>query len=184
MASTYCGLSASSFRYLTRKTSVSAIERGLVSGLLPLVRCQHGQPGVARTLTLLRDRFHWPEMCRDTREHVLSCGCTSRKRPRTQRIAMLLVDFFEPWEVLEVTHLQRCPNTSKAGSEYFLLVVKKVSIFVLAFAYPLPSKEAHGVTRIVLYLCLTLAHSTIWTLSLATRGRPRVRVTPPVPFRS
>ena len=91
-------------------------------------------------------------MCRDTREYVLSCRCRRRKRSRSQQIAMLPARFLEPWEVLEVD-LQKFPNTSDAGNEYLLLVVDRASRF--PFAYPLPSKEAHGVARLLLDLCLT-----------------------------
>ena len=135
-----------------RRTSVLAVPRSLVADLLALVHCQHGHPGVGRTLALLRDRFHWPGMCRDARDYVLCCGCRRRKRSRSQRIAMLPARFLEPWEVLEVD-LQRIPNTSEAGNEYLLLVVDKASRFL--FAYPLPSKEALGVARLLLDLCLT-----------------------------
>ena len=54
--------------------------------------------------------------------------------------------------MLEVD-LEKFPNKSEAGNEYLLLAVDKASKF--PFAYPLPSKEAHGVARILLDLCLT-----------------------------
>ena len=91
-------------------------------------------------------------MCRDAREYVLSCGCRRRKRSRSQHLAMLPARFLEPSEVLEVD-LQKVPNTSEAGNEYLLLGIDKASKF--PFAYPLPSKEAHGVARLLLDLCLT-----------------------------
>ena len=53
--------------------------------------------------------------------------------------------------MLEVD-LQKVPNTSEAGNEYLLLGIDKASKF--PFAYPLPSKEAHGV-RLLLDLCFT-----------------------------
>ena len=49
--------------------------------------------------------------------------------------------------------LQIFTNTSEAGNEYLLLVVEEASYF--PFAYPPPSKEAHGVARLPLDLCLT-----------------------------
>ena len=136
---------------LARKTSILAIPHCLEPHLLALVHCQHGQPRVTRTLSLLRDRFYWPGVCRDTRDYVLSCGCRRRKRSRSQRRAMLPTRFLEPEEVLEV-NLQRFPNTSHDGIEYLLLMVDKASKF--PFAYPVPSKEAKGVARILLHLCL------------------------------
>ena len=116
---------------LVRRTSVLAVPRVLVADLLALVHCQHGHPGVGRTLSLLRDRFHWPGMCRDARDYVLSCGCRRRKRSRSQRIAMLPARYLEPWGVLEMD-LQRIPNTSDAGNEYLLLGIDKASRFLFA----------------------------------------------------
>ena len=125
----------------TTRTSVLAFPAVWVADVLALVHCQHGHPGAARTLSLVRVRFYWPGMCRDAWEYVLSCGCRRRKRTRSQRITMLPTRYLEPWEVLEVD-LPRTPNTSETGNEYLLLVVDEASRFL--FAYPLPSKEAQG----------------------------------------
>ena len=65
-----------------RKMSVLAVPQCSVPDLLALVHCQHGHLGVARTLSLLRDRFHWPGIGRHTRNYVCSCGCRRRKRSR------------------------------------------------------------------------------------------------------
>ena len=59
----------------------------------------------------------------------------------------------EPWEVLEVD-LMRIGTQSLAGNKYLLLVVDKASKF--PFAFPLPSKQAEGVARHLMQLCLTL----------------------------
>ena len=137
---------------LVRRTSVLAIPSWLVSDLLALIHCQHGHLGVARRLALSRDRFNWPGMCRDAREYVLSCGCRRRKRSGSEKLAMLRARFMELWEVREVD-LQKFPKTSEADNEYVLLVVDNASKF--PFAYPLPSEDAHRVTRPVLDLSLT-----------------------------
>ena len=137
---------------LARRTSVLTVPRGLVADLLALVHCQRGHPGVARTFSLLRDRFHWPGTCRDSREYVLSCGRRRKKRSRSQRKAMLPARYLQPWKILEVD-LQRIPNTSEAGNAYLLLVVEKASQFL--FASPLPSKETQAVARSLLDLGLT-----------------------------
>ena len=91
-------------------------------------------------------------MCRDAREYVLSCGCRRRKRSGSEKLAMLRARFMELWEVREVD-LQKFPKTSEADNEYVLLVVDNASKF--PFAYPLPSEDAHRVTRPVLDLSLT-----------------------------
>ena len=64
---------------LARRTLVLAVPRGLVPNSLGLVNCQSRHPRVGRTFSLLRDRFHWPGMCRDSREYILSSGCRRRK---------------------------------------------------------------------------------------------------------
>ena len=58
---------------LARRTSILAVPGVWVADVLTLVHRQHGHPGVGRTLSLLRDGFHWSGRCRDTREYVLSC---------------------------------------------------------------------------------------------------------------
>lgn len=124
----------------------------LVPDLLALVHCQHGHPGVGKTLAILRDRFHWPGICRDARDYVLARGCRRKKRSCSQRIAMLPARCLESWEVLEVD-LQQIPSASDMGNEYLLMVVDKAPLF--PFAYPPPSKGAHGVARALFDMFLT-----------------------------
>ena len=59
---------------LTWRTSVLAVPAVLVRDVLALVHCHHGRPGVGRTLALLRDRFHWPGMCREARSIFCRAG--------------------------------------------------------------------------------------------------------------
>ena len=66
---------------------------------------------------------------------------------------MLPARYLEPWEVLQVG-LLRILNTSETGNEYLLLVVDKPS-FRFQYPSPLPSKEAQGIARLLLDLCLT-----------------------------
>ena len=129
-----------------------AIPRALVPEMLSLVHVMHGHPGIAATLILLRERFFWHTMSRDVRESVLSCKCRRRKRSHSQQIAMLPGRAISPWEVLEVD-LMRAGTVSNTGNKYLLLVVDKASKF--PFAYPLPVKQAEGVARHLMQLCLT-----------------------------
>lgn len=59
---------------------VLTIRRVPVSDLTAQVHPTPGHPGVFSTLTLLRERFHWPTMAREVREYVLSFGYRRRKR--------------------------------------------------------------------------------------------------------
>lgn len=53
---------------------------------------------------------------------------------------------------LQRVDLQKLPNTSEAGNEHLLLAVYEASRF--PFAYPPLSKEANGVARLLLGICL------------------------------
>ena len=130
---------------------VLAVPRCLVPEVLALVHSLHGHAGVASTLALVRERFYWPSIARDTKEYVLSCGCRRRKRSNSQKTAMMPGHPVEPWEVLEMD-LLKMGATSLAGNSHLLLVVDKGSKF--PFAFPIPSKEAEGVARHLLQLCL------------------------------
>ena len=136
---------------MVRGKSILAIPGVLVAHLLALVHYQHGHPGVGRARSLLRDPFHLPGMCRDAKEYVVSCGCQRRKRARSQLIAMVSPRYLKQWELFKV-NLLRIPNTSETGNKYLLLMVDQASRCL--FAYPLPSKEAQGIERLLLDLCL------------------------------
>ena len=58
----------------------------------------------------------------------------------------------QPWDVLEMDFMSLGVK-SLTNNEYLLLVVDKASRF--PFAFPLPSKQADGVARQLLQLCLT-----------------------------
>ena len=76
-----------------------------------------------------------------------------RNRSRSQQIAMLPGRAIQPWEVIEID-LMSVGVESLSHNKYLLLVVDKASRF--PFVYPLPSKQADGVARQLLELCLTL----------------------------
>ena len=86
------------------------IPRTLVPGLLALIRHLHKHPGVASTVALTREGFHWPTVVRDLPEYDLSCGCRKCRRSSSQQLE------------LEVDLL--CVDTiSLGGSEYIILAV-------------------------------------------------------------
>ena len=121
----------------------------------------HGPMGLAPWLHGLGSMAPWAWLhgsmgcapwLRDVREYVLSCGCRRRKRANSQRIGMMPARFLRPWEVLEMD-IQDLKQESQDGNRYLLVVVDRASKFL--FAYPLPSKDAVGVSRKLLELLLT-----------------------------
>lgn len=68
---------------------VLAVHQSLVPDLMSLIHALHVHPGVASTLALIRERFHCPSIARDAREYVRSCGCRTRRKSASQKVAML-----------------------------------------------------------------------------------------------
>ena len=129
-----------------------AIPVAMVADIIALVHTLHGHAGVGATLSLLRDHFHWPTMMKDTRHYVLSCACRRRKRPLSRRVAMMPGRPLEPWDELQMDIL-KIDTPSQTGNNYILLVVDRASKF--PFGFPLETKQAVGVARVLVELCLT-----------------------------
>ena len=72
---------------------------------------------------------------------------------------MMPARLLQPWEVLEMD-IQDMKVTSDKGNRYLLVVVDRASKFLTAF--PLPTKEAVGVSRKLLSLLLTFGLT--WTI--------------------
>ena len=126
-----------------------AIPQSLKAGIMALVHTTYGHPGVARTILLVQQHYHWPTMKKDLREYVLSCGCRRRKSSSSHRVAMLPARFLRPWDVLEADVLD-IHEKSKSDNRYLLLAIDGTSKF--AFAFPLKTKEAEGIALKLLEL--------------------------------
>ncbi|CAB1100578.1 unnamed protein product [Ectocarpus sp. CCAP 1310/34] len=127
--------------------------RKVLSNGVDLARGEVGATGIGTTLSLLRDHFHWPTMTNDTRHYVLSCTCRRRKRPLSRRETMMMPGRpLEPWDELQMDIL-KIDTPSQTGNNYILLVVDRASKF--PFGFPLEIKQAVGVARVVVELCLT-----------------------------
>ena len=128
-----------------------AVPQSMVPEILALVHTLHGHVGVGATIAITRKHFFWHTLAKDARLYVLSCGCNRRKRPNSRRVAMTLGRPLEPWAELQMDIL-RIDTASKSGNNYVLLVVDRATKF--PFAFPLPSKQAEGVARVMTELCL------------------------------
>jgi hypothetical protein len=60
---------------------------GFLPTVLQALHDDMGHPGKDRTLSLLRNRFYWPGMYKDTESWIEQCGrCLRRKTPTNQNI--------------------------------------------------------------------------------------------------
>uniref|UniRef100_A0A3B3IJJ6 Gypsy retrotransposon integrase-like protein 1 n=2 Tax=Oryzias latipes TaxID=8090 RepID=A0A3B3IJJ6_ORYLA len=93
-----------------------------------------GHLGVERTLGLIRDRFYWPFMKRDTDHYVTKvCSCLKRKRPnKPTRAPLVNIVTTYPFEMVSIDylHLESC----KGGYEYILVVIDHFTRFAQAYA--------------------------------------------------
>ena len=63
-----------------------------------------GHQGKERALSLLRDRFYWPWMARDTEFKVKYCErCIRRKSPVNQRAPSVNIEMVQPRELVCMT---------------------------------------------------------------------------------
>lgn len=77
-----------------------------------------GHQGAERSISLVRDRFFWPQMQREIEQYVSqSCACLKSKKPsRETRIPLNSIITTQPFELVSVDflHVDRCSG----GYEY------------------------------------------------------------------
>lgn len=102
-----------------------------------------GHQGLDRTMSLIRERFYWPQMQNDVDHYVTkSCVCLKQKKPcREARAPLQNIVTTHPFELVSIDflHLDKC----RGGYEYILIVVDHFTRF--AQAYATTSKSAKTV---------------------------------------
>lgn len=93
-----------------------------------------GHQGVDRTLSLVRDRFFWPQMRSEIEHYVTrTCTCLKQKKPSKQTRAPLTnIITTHPFELVSVDflHLDKC----RGGYEYILVVIDHFTRFAQVYA--------------------------------------------------
>lgn len=100
-----------------------------------------GHPGTERTLSKVKDKYHWYNMSRDIRTFVLTCEvCSKYKKPtRNARSHMIPYHAGAPMERVHLYFMGPLPKT-KRGNEYVLMKVDQFTKWTECS--PLPSQTA------------------------------------------
>ncbi len=93
-----------------------------------------GHLGTERTLSLIRERFYWPHMQKETENFVTCvCECLKRKKPhKTTKAPLMTIQTTYPFQLVSIDflHLEKCKN----GYEYILVVMDHFTRFAQAYA--------------------------------------------------
>ncbi len=104
-----------------------------------------GHQGLDRTMSLIRERFYWPQMHNDVDHYVTkSCVCLKQKKPgKETRAPLQNIVTTHPFELvfIDFLHLDKC----KGGYQYILIVVDHFTRF--AQDYATTSKSAKTVVE-------------------------------------
>ena len=97
--------------------------------------------GVKKTVAKVKQRFHWPGLGRDVKQHIRSCATCSRNKMPYRKFRAALADFRvgAPMDRVAVDILGPVPLSHK-GNRYVLVIVDYFTRWVEAF--PLPDQRA------------------------------------------
>ena len=111
------------------------------------VHNEMGHLGFDRSFQLLQQRFYWPKMSHDLRQHIQTClPCLRRKSPTNQRAPLVGVTTTEPMELLCVDFLSLEP--SKGGISDILIMTDHFT--KLAQAVPCRNQSAKTTAKVLL----------------------------------
>ena len=91
-----------------------------------------GHLGRDRTLSLLRERFYWPTLYRDTVEHLDSCRKCKLRKASVPRAEMCPINVSRPMELVHLDYL--CIEPCKGKFENILVVTDHFTRYAQAFA--------------------------------------------------
>ena len=106
---------------------------------------QVGHLGRDRTLSLLRERFYWPSLYKDTIEHLDSYRKCKLRKSRVPRAELVLILASRPMELVHLDYL--CLEPCKGQVENVLVVTDHFTRYVQAF--PTKSQTAKVTAKVL-----------------------------------
>ena len=99
--------------------------------VLTMLHNEIGHPGRDRTLSLLRDRFFWPQMYKHVEEWIAGCSrCIRRKKPDCKRQPLVNIKTTQPLELVCMDFLTL--ESSKGGYQHILVITDHFTRFATA----------------------------------------------------
>ena len=112
-----------------------------------LIGChdQCGHQGRDRTLSLLRERFYWPTLYRDTVQHLESCRKCLLRKSKVPRAELVPIPVSRPMELVHLDYL--CLEPCKGKIENVLVVTDHFTKYAQAF--PTKSQTASTTAQVL-----------------------------------
>ena len=112
-----------------------------------LIGChdQCGHQGRDRTLSLLRERFYWPTLYRDTIQHLESCRKCLLRKSKVSRAELVPIPVSRPMELVHLDYL--CIEPCKGKIENLLVVTDHFTKYAQAF--PTKSQTASTTEQVL-----------------------------------
>ena len=106
-----------------------------------------GHLEIERTLSLLCDRFYWPNMAQDVEIHVKSCPRCLRFKRLPERANLNPIEATRPMELVHIDYLTiKAPKNSKSLKDVNILIVMDHFTWY-AQAYITPNQKANTIVK-------------------------------------
>ena len=121
------------------------LPKALIKRVMAGCHDQVGHQGRDRTVSLVRERFYWDTLYRDTSNYVSHCSRCLRRKSKAQRAPMQPIFASQPMEIVHLDHLTLEPCKGKIES--VLVVTDHFTRY--AQAYPVRNQTAKTTAKVL-----------------------------------
>ena len=119
--------------------------KSLVTRVMAGCHDQVGHQGRDRTVSLVRERFYWDTLYRDTSNYISKCSRCIRRKSKAQRAPLQPIFASQPIEIVHLDHLTLEPCKGKIES--VLVVTDHFTRY--AQAYPVKNQTAKTTAKVL-----------------------------------
>ena len=121
------------------------LPKALIRRVMAGCHDQVGHQGRDRTISLVRERFYWDTLYKDTSNYVSKCSRCIRRKSKTQRAPLNPIFASQPMEIVHLDHLTLEPCKGKIES--VLVVTDHFTRY--AQAYPVKNQTAKTTAKVL-----------------------------------